>query len=98
MSSGLYLVRSALAIVFALRPPCVLMGMTLPVSMAHMRQERKENLASFSYLYRANVLGALAGAVLTPIFLIEVFGFRSTNLIGVAANLFNSLLSYRLSR
>ena len=40
---------------------------------------------SFSYLYLANVLGAVVGATI-PLLLIELYGFRNTLKIGAACN------------
>jgi len=98
ISSAAYLLGSAVAITAAILPACWLMGTTFPIMMAHARRHWKDPETSFSYLYRANVLGALAGSILTPVFLIEAFGFRTTHFIGVGVNVLNAFISSRISR
>jgi MFS family permease len=62
------------------------MGATIPVAMlAINRSFHKDAHRSFSYLYLANVLGALVGATL-PLLLIEVYGFRGTLQVGAMLN------------
>lgn len=67
-------------------PFCACMGATIPVAMFAIRRRQKEgNYRSFSFLYLANVLGAVLGSFL-PLLLIEPFGFYRTLLIGAALN------------
>jgi spermidine synthase len=88
-SWALYLASGAW-IALTLIPWCACMGATIPVAMLSIRNEfPHEDRRSFSFLYLANVLGAVAGAVV-PLFLIEVYGFRGTLKIGA---LFNALLA-----
>src|SRR5882724_148514 len=94
MSSAACLAGSTVAIAIAILPPAWIMGMTFPVMMAFVRHQWKDSQSSFSYLYRANILGALAGAVLTPVVYIECLGFRESNWIGVAANLINAAVCF----
>ena len=62
------------------------MGATIPLAMLAIRSDaRYEARRSFSFLYLANVVGAVAGA-LVPLYLIETFGFRSTLHIGALLN------------
>ena len=51
---------------------------------------------SFSYLYLANVLGAVVGATV-PLLLIELYGFRGTLKIGAACNAALALSAMMLS-
>lgn len=67
-------------------PWCACMGATIPVAMFAIRSDaRYRSRRSFSFLYLANVLGAVAGAVL-PLFLIELYGFHSTLRVGALLN------------
>ena len=54
--------------------------------MAYVRQQEAQSADSFSYLYLANVLGAMGGALLTAVALIEIFGFHDTLRVAAAAN------------
>ena len=80
-----YLVSGAW-MALTLVPWCACMGATIPVAMFAIRSDaRYESRRSFSFLYLANVLGAVAGAVL-PLFLIELYGFHGTLRVGAALN------------
>jgi spermidine synthase len=94
--SAHYLGLSALAIVLALAPFCVGMGMTFPLMMQAVRAGGGA-ADSFSRLYLANVLGALLGTLLTPLVLVELWGFRGALLCGTAANWLAAVLSVRTS-
>jgi spermidine synthase len=72
-----YLLFSALLIAASVLPWCFFMGTTFPFMMAFLR-ENDSDTQSFSFLYLANVLGAMTGTLLTSVVLIEVFGFRRT--------------------
>jgi spermidine synthase len=85
-SSTGYLLVSAIFIVVAILPWCVMMGATFPLMMSFVRQTDPANQSSFSFLYLANVMGAMAGAAMTAIVLVEVFGFRSTYIIAATIN------------
>jgi len=87
-SSSAYYVASGVWIALTLVPWCACMGATIPVAMLAIRQSfRQEAQWSFSYLYVANVLGAMAGAIL-PLLAIELYGFWATLRIGAALNVF----------
>ncbi len=60
-------------------PFCACMGATFPLAMAGIRK-------SFSFLYVANVLGAMAGALTSAFVFIELFGFSKTLFIAAAVN------------
>ena len=73
-----YLFLSALALGVSILPWCVFMGATFPFMMAFVRQKDHRNAESFSFLYVANVLGAMAGTVLSAVVLVELLGLRHT--------------------
>ena len=79
-------------------PWCVLMGATVPVAMRAIAQTVPgESRRSFSYLYMANVAGAVAGTTL-PLFLIELLAFRGTLKVGIACNCLIAMSALALSR
>ena len=85
-SSWAYYLGSGVWIALTLVPWCACMGATIPVAMlAIRRREAERSERSFSYLYLANVLGAVIGASF-PLLLIELYGFRDTLKIGAACN------------
>jgi predicted membrane-bound spermidine synthase len=83
-SSG-YSCFSGIWLALSLAPWCVCMGATFPIAMSALRAAGGEDQHSFSYLYLANVLGAVAGATL-PLLLIEQFGFLRTLWFGALLN------------
>jgi len=85
-------ILSGLCIAAALLPWCACMGATLPVGMRAIRSAQIESERSFSYLYVANVSGALLGA-LVPLFFIELRGFRGTLQIGAGLNFSLALMA-----
>jgi spermidine synthase len=86
MDSFSYLSRSALVLASAILPWCVCMGTTFPFMMAYVRERECKNAESFSFLYLANVLGAMSGTFLTAIVLVELLGFRHTLWVAAAGN------------
>jgi spermidine synthase len=77
--SSSYYFASGGWVALALIPWCACMGATFPFAMASIRAIHGEELQhSFSYLYLANVLGAVLGTLVPAIFLIELFGFQGT--------------------
>jgi len=85
-SSGYYVV-SACWIALVLLPFCTAMGATFPLAMAGIRAAfRGESPRSFSYLYVANVLGAMAGTLMSAFLLIELMGFHRTVLVAAGVN------------
>lgn len=92
-SSAEYYVVSGLWVAVVLIPWCTLMGATIPVGMlAIKRMLPQEASRSFSYLYMANVMGALVGTVI-PLFLIELVGFHGTLKVGAVCNGLIALLA-----
>lgn len=86
--SGSYYLASGSIVFIVLLPFCVCMGATFPIAMAALRRIYPENSAtSFSYLYLANLLGAVLGCIGTAFVLIELLGFRGAMRTAVALNL-----------
>jgi spermidine synthase len=98
LSSFTYYCAAGIWVACSLVPWCALMGATLPVGMrAIQRSLPAESSRSFSYLYIANVAGAIAGTMV-PLFLIELLGFRGTLKIGVACNCLIAVSALALSQ
>src|SRR4029077_13526747 len=67
-SSAAYYLGSGICLALTLIPWCACMGATIPLAMLAIRRRRApgargESEKSFSYLYLANVLGAVAGTI-----------------------------------
>ncbi len=88
-----YLFLSAVVLAISILPWCFFMGATFPFMMAYIREGSGNETDSFSYLYVANVLGAMCGTFLTAIVFIELFGFRTTLQLAATANFGIALLS-----
>ena len=86
MDSFGYLLVSGVAIAVVLLPWCVLMGFTYPFMMTFVRESDRTATSSFSFLYLANVIGAMAGTIVTAVVLIELFGFAHTLAIAAVCN------------
>ncbi len=85
-SSGAYYLFSGAWIALTLIPWCACMGATIPLAMLAINKTfHREAHRSFSFLYLANVLGAVAGATV-PLFLIEMYGFHGTLRAGALLN------------
>jgi len=91
-----YLFLSAVTLAFSILPWCLLMGTTFPLMMAFVRERDSENSESFSYLYLANVIGAMAGTSITAVILIETLGFRHTLWVAATLNFTIAGISCRL--
>ncbi len=83
-TSFTYSCFSGMWLAVSLAPWCACMGATFPIAMSAIRGTREAD-HSFSYLYLANVVGAMAGAIF-PLLLIEEFGFVRTLWIGALLN------------
>ncbi len=94
--SPAYHLASGFWVALALLPFCTLMGATFPTAMAALRAGAQGE-RSFSYLYLANVLGALAGTLLSAFVLVELFGFRGTARLAAMLNLLIGLGALALS-
>jgi spermidine synthase len=85
--SPVYYVASGAWVGIALLPWCTCMGATFPFAMAAIRRVHGEDSEhSFSYLYLANVLGAILGTLIPAFVLIELLGFRGTLHVASALN------------
>ena len=62
------------------------MGATFPVMMSFVGRMDDASNTSFSFLYLANVLGAMAGAALTAGALVEMLGFNDTLWVAASSN------------
>ena len=97
-NSTAYYGASGIWIALVLLPFCICMGATFPLCMAAVRSTCNEySETSFSYLYVANVLGALLGTMLAAFVLIELLGLRGTMLAAAAVNVLVTLLAVGLS-
>jgi len=86
VSSAAYYLISGVWLAATMVPFCACMGATIPVAMFAISSRRQEgDRRSFSFLYLANVLGAVLGSSL-PLLLIEPYGFHKTLRIGAVLN------------
>jgi spermidine synthase len=98
LSSGGYYIASGVWLACTLIPWCAFMGATIPLGMFAIRSGgHLESSRSFSFLYLANVLGAVAGSLI-PLLLIEELGFRATLLCGMVLNLTIAVGALRLAK
>lgn len=81
-----YLLSSSFIIAGTIFPWCVFMGTTFPFMMAFVKERESGENTSFSFLYLANVIGAMAGTLVSALVLIELLGFRGTLSVGAAMN------------
>lgn len=97
-SSAAYYLASGFWVALTLIPWCSCMGATIPIAMSAIRRSfQHESQRSFSYLYVANVCGAIAGALVPPL-LIELHGFHWTLKVGAVLNCCLALSALALSR
>ena len=86
VSSAAYYLFSGAWLAVTLVPWCAFMGATIPLVMFAIRSHASGGSErSFSFLYLANVLGAIAGTLLAPV-LIELGGFHNTLRVGACLN------------
>ena len=98
-ASSLYYLGSGAWITVALLPWCTAMGATFPFAMAAIRKISKdESERAFSFLYLANLLGALAGTLIPAIALIELYGFHGTLNIAATLNVLLAAAVFVVSR
>ncbi len=96
-TSGYFVVAGCL-VALALLPWCTCMGSTFPLLMEVIRRTTAgESKFSFSYLYIANVLGALLGTLISAFILIELLGFQRTLFVAGGLNALIAILALRLS-
>jgi predicted membrane-bound spermidine synthase len=93
-----YYVVAGIWIAITLVPWCTCMGSTFPLLMQVIRQTaRPDSELSFSYLYIANVLGALAGTLVSAFVLIELLGFQGTLYVAGSLNAVLAVLAFAIS-
>ncbi len=95
-NSTRYLCLSALVLAISILPWCLFMGATFPLMMAYIREQNKLCSDTFSYLYLANVLGAMTGTLTSALVLVELCGFHDSLQIAAAGNFIIALLCLRL--
>jgi spermidine synthase len=93
-----YLSLSAIVLAGSIFPWCLCMGATFPAMMTYVREQDARNDQSFSFLYLANVLGAMCGVFLTAVILIEMLGFRHTLWVAATGNFLAAIISVGLGR
>lgn len=97
LASATYDSIAGLCLAATMIPWCACMGATIPVAMFAIRQRQQQSDSrSFSFLYLANVLGAVLGSFL-PLLLIEPYGFRKTLHIGAILNVAIALSAFVVS-
>jgi len=93
-----YYILAGIWIAITLVPWCTCMGSTFPLLMQVIRQTaRPVSELSFSYLYIANVLGALAGTLASAFILIELLGFQGTLYVAGSLNAVLAVLAFAIS-
>jgi predicted membrane-bound spermidine synthase len=96
--SSRYYLLAGLWVAITLVPWCTCMGSTFPLLMAVIKQtSRTESERSFSYLYVANVIGALVGALVSAFVLIELLGFQGTLYVAGGFNAALAVFAFALS-
>ena len=96
-TSGYY-VLVGIWIAVTVIPWCACMGSTFPLLMAVIRQTAKSaSDRSFSYLYVANVFGALLGTLTSAFVLIELLGFQGTLYVAGSLNAILCLMAFAIS-
>ena len=97
MNSVSYLIHSALIMTAAVFPWCFCMGTTFSLMMAFIKEREPADETGFSFLYLANVIGAVLGTILTADVLVELLGFRHTLLLAGCTNFFIAAASIVLA-
>ena len=93
-----YYILAGLLISITLLPWCTFLGSTFPLLMSVIRQTcHRTSSRSFSYLYLANVVGALLGTLVSAFVLIELLGFQATLWFAAGLNAIVALLALRIS-
>jgi spermidine synthase len=78
---------SALLITLIMLPWCVCMGATIPFAMAAVKiSQPAASPRSFSFLYRANVIGATVGTLAASFVMIELTGLQGSLFITAIIN------------
>ena len=97
--SSTYYLIAGLWIGATLTPWCACMGCTFPLLMSMIRQTSQPlSERSFSYLYVANVFGALVGTLMSAFVLIELLGFKGTLYVAGVLNALLAIAALTISR
>lgn len=94
---GATLARLVLA-ALVLAGPTIAMGGTLPAAARAVETEDDVSRHSLAFLYSANTLGAVTGALLSTFLLIEVYGNRTTLWLACLVNAVVGLLARGFAR
>src|SRR6202167_6255986 len=87
LSSMGYYVAAGVWVACSRIPWCACMGATIPLGMFAIRSDKRlDGQHSFSFLYLANVFGAVLGAMI-PLLFVELWGFTGTLRLGMLLNL-----------
>ena len=96
-SAGLDAVRFLLGVLVLLLPT-ILMGMSLPVLIAHFKMRKQTYGDSIAVLYAVNTLGAAMGALISGYFIIPTVGIKLTIYIAAWLNIVAAAIAYLFSR
>jgi len=96
LTSNVFYLWAGLLLAIVLLPWSTCMGATFPFALAAIRRLRHDE-RSFSFLYLANVLGAILGALLPPFVLVELLGFRGALHLTAFLNFFIAVTALALS-
>jgi spermidine synthase len=97
LSDGAYYAVAGVLITLALAPWCASMGATFPLAMSAIRERfPDESPRSFSYLYLANISGAVLGSFV-PLLFIEEWGFLGALRAGMILNACLAASAFALS-
>jgi spermidine synthase len=93
-AGGLYATpwRAGILHFLSLALPTVLMGMSLPLLVRAMVRDTPHAARTIGLLYGVNVLGACAGALVTPWVLVRFYGIREALLVAGTGNLLAALI------
>jgi len=98
LGTGGYYALSAGWLALAILPWTTCMGATFPFAMAAIcKHSARGSSSSFSFLYVANLVGALLGTLVSAFVMIELLGFRGTLHVALALNLTLALGALLLS-
>jgi spermidine synthase len=96
--SSRYYILAGVWLALTLVPWCTAMGSTFPLLMAAIKKTHPaSSQRSFSYLYAANVLGALLGVLGSAFVVIELLGFTKTLYVSGSLNLLLAVLAFVVS-
>jgi spermidine synthase len=93
-----YYALAGIWLVITLLPWCTLLGSTFPLLMSVIRKTcGSASERSFSFLYLANVRGALVGTFISAFVLVELLGFQGTLWLAAGFNATLALMAFAIS-